>query len=143
MDRSVITWVDYITDDPAKDLPGVAAQMGFSDSFISNLSCCDQLNYSDFDTEMWLTFPTIQIRGGEVRAHSMIVMIKKGLVVTFHVRTVDKRFLRLRRYSETILRKIPLDIKAEDKLTLLLSRILEANNDSNFRHLRIIEEYGD
>ena len=34
-------------------------------------------------------------------------------------------------------------MKDEDKLTVLLSRILEANNDSNFRHLRIIEEFGD
>ena len=112
LNRSVITWVDYITDDPVKDLPVVAAQMGFSESFISNLSCCDQLNYSDFDTEMWLTFPTIQIRGTDVKAYSMIVLIRKNLVVTFHVRLVDKRFLRLRRYSETILRKIPIDIKA-------------------------------
>jgi magnesium transporter len=143
LNRSVITWVDYITDDPAKDLPVVAAQMGFTDSFISSLSSCELLNYSDFDTELWLTFPTIQIRGSDVKAHSMVVLLRKNLVVTFHVRTVDKRFLRLRRYSETILRKIPLDIKPEDKLTLLLSRILDANNDSNFRHLRIIEEFGD
>ncbi|NLF88393.1 magnesium transporter CorA [Candidatus Bathyarchaeota archaeon] len=143
LNRSMIAWVDYITDDPAKDLPMVAAQMGFSEAFISNLACCDQLNYSDFDTEMWLTFPTIQIRGNDVKAHSMVVLIRKNLIVTFHVRTVDKRFIRLRRYSETILRKIPLDIRSEDKLTVLLSRILEANNDSNFRHLRMIEEFGD
>ena len=143
LNRSVITWIDYITDDPVKDLPVVAAQMGFSESFISNLPCCDQLNYSDFDNEMWLTFPTIQIRGTDVKAYSMIVLIRKNLIVTFHIRLVDKRFLRLRRYSETILRKIPTDIKPEDRLTILLSRILEANNDSNFRHLRIIEEFGD
>ena len=60
---SIITWVDYITDDPTKDLPIVAAQMGFSEAFIANLASCDQLNYSDFDNEMWLTFPAIQIRG--------------------------------------------------------------------------------
>ncbi len=65
------------------------------------------------------------------------------MVFTIHVRLVDKRFIRLRRYSETILRKIPIDIKPEDRLTILLSRILEANNDSNFRHLRVIEEFGD
>jgi magnesium transporter len=59
------------------------------------------------------------------------------------VRLVDKRFIRLRRYSETILKKIPIDSKPEDRLTILLSRILEANNDSNFRHLRVIEEFGD
>jgi len=143
INRSVTTWVDYITDDPVKDLPVVAAQMGFSEAFISNLACCDQLNYSDFDTEMWLTFPAIQIRGNDVKAHPLVVLIRKNLVFTFHIRTIDKRFLRLRRYSETILKKIPTDIRPEDRLTILLSRILEANNDSNFRHLRVIEEFGD
>lgn len=143
LNRSIITWVDYITDDPQRDLPVVAAQMGFSESFIASLCNCDQLNYSDFDTEMWLTFPAIQIRGNDVKPYSMVVLIRKNLVFTFHPRLVDKRFLRLRRYSETILRKIPLDIKSEDRLTILLSRILEANNDSNFRHLRVIEEFGD
>ena len=143
VNKSKVAWVDYITDDPMKELPAVAAQMGFTEGFISNLSCCDQLNYQDFDTEMWLSFPSIQIRGTEVKAYPLIVLIRKNLVFTIHVRLVDKRFIRLRRYSETILKKIPIDIKPEDRLTILLSRILEANNDSNFRHLRVIEEFGD
>lgn len=143
VNKSTVAWVDYITDDPMKDLPTVAAQMGFSETFISNLSCCDQLNYQDFDTEMWLSFPSIQIRGTQVKAYPLIALIRKNLVFTIHVRLVDKRFIRLRRYSEAILRKIPIDIKPEDRLTILLSRILEANNDSNFRHLRVIEEFGD
>jgi magnesium transporter len=141
--KSSVAWVDYITDDPMKELPTVAAQMGFSETFISNLSCCDQLNYQDFDNEMWLSYPSIQIRGTDVKAYPLIVLIKKNLVFSIHVRLVDKRFIRLRRYSEAILRKIPVDIKPEDRLTILLSRILEANNDSNFRHLRVIEEFGD
>ncbi len=143
LNKSIVAWVDYITDDPMKDIPLVAAQMGFSQTFISNLSCCDQLNYEDFDNEMWLSFPSIQIRGTDVKAYPLIILLRKNLVFTVHVRLVDKRFLRLRRYSETILRKIPIDIQPEDRLTVLLSRILEANNDSNFRHLRVIEEFGD
>ena len=143
VNRSKVAWVDYITDDPLKELPLVAAQMGFSEPFISNLSCCDQLNYQDFDSEMWMSFPSIQIRGTEVKAYPLLVLIKKNVVFTVHMRLVDKRFIRLRRYSETILRKIPIDIKSEDKLTILLSRIIDANNDSNFRHLRVIEEFGD
>jgi magnesium transporter len=143
VNKSMVTWVDYITDDPMKDLPAVATQIGFSEGFISNLSCCDQLNYQDFDTEMWLSFPSIQIRGTEVKSYPLIILIRKNLVLTIHGRLVDKRFLRLRRYSETILKKIPIDSRPEDRLTILLSRILEANNDSNFRHLRVIEEFGD
>lgn len=117
--------------------------MGFSEAFIANLASCDQLNYSDFDTEMWLAFPTIQIRGNDVKPHQLLLLMRQNLILTFHVRLVDKRFLRLRRYSETFLKKIPLDINPADRLTILLSRILEANNDSNFRHLRMIEEFGD
>ena len=143
INQSMVTWVDYITDNPMKDLPAVAAQMGFSESFISNLSCCEQLNYEDFDNEMWMSIPSVQIRGTEVKAHPMLILIKKNMVFTLHMRLVDKRFIRLRRYSEAILKKIPLDANPEDKLTILLSRIIDANNDSNFRHLRVIEEFGD
>jgi magnesium transporter len=143
INQSMVTWVDYITDNPMKDLPAVASQMGFSESFISNLSCCEQLNYEDFDNEMWMSFPSVQIRGTEVKAHPLLILIKKNMVFTLHIRLVDKRFIRLRRYSEAILRKIPLEANPEDKLTILLSRIIDTNNDSNFRHLRVIEEFGD
>ena len=139
----MVAWIDYTTDDPMKDLPAAAAQMGFSETFISNLSCCDQLNYQDFDNEMWMSFPSVQIRGTEVKAYPLLVLIRKNIVFSVHTRLIDKRFIRLRRYSEAILRKIPIDIKPEDKLTILLSRIIDANNDSNFRHLRVIEEFGD
>lgn len=143
VDRSLVAWVDYITDAPSNDIQLVAAQMGFSDNFISSLAMCEQLNYQDLDSELWMRFPSVQIRGNDVKAHPFLVLIKKNLVFTLHVRLVDKRFIRLRRYAETILRKIPIDAKQEDKLTLLLSRIIDANNDSNFRHLRVIEEFGD
>jgi magnesium transporter len=117
--------------------------MGFSESFISNLASCDQLNYQDFDNEMWMSFPSIQIRGTDVKGYPLLVLIRKNMVFTVHMRLVDKRFIRLRRYGEAILRKIPVEAKPDDKLTLLLSRIIDANNDSNFRHLRVIEEFGD
>jgi magnesium transporter len=143
MNRSLVTWVDYITDDPIKDIPLVAAQMGFSDAFITSMSGETTLNYQDFDTEMWMRIPSIQIRGTDVKAYPLLMLIRKNIVFTMHVSLVDKRFIRLRRYSDTILKKIPLDGLPEDKLTILISRIIDANNDSNFRHLRVIEERGD
>ena len=39
--------------------------------------------------------------------------------------------------------KSPWTAIPEDKLTILITRIIDANNDSNFRHLRVIEERGD
>ena len=143
VDRSLVTWIDYVTVDPFNDISIVASQMGFGEPCVSSLSICDQVNYQDFDDELWMRFPSVQIRGTEVKAYPFLILIRKNLVLTLHVRLVDKRFLRLRRYSETILRKIPIEVKPEDKLTILLSRIIDANNDSNFRHLRVIEEFGD
>jgi magnesium transporter len=143
INKSVVTWVDYITDDPVKDLPLLAAKLGFSEPFISNLTGGNQLNYQDFDSEMYMRLPSIQIRGNDVQAYPLIFLIRKTLVFTIHMRLVDKRFIRLRRYSDVIMRRIPVDMTPEDKLTHLLSRIIDANNDSNFRHLRAIEEFGD
>jgi magnesium transporter len=143
MNRSIVSWVDYITDDPMKDLPMVAAQMGFSEPFISSILNETQMNYQDFDTEMWMRMPSIQIRGTDVQAHPLFLLIRKNFVFTVHVSLVDKRFIRLRRYSDTILKKIPVDGLTEDRLTMLMTRIIDTNNDSNFRHLRVIEERGD
>jgi len=143
INQSVVAWVDYITDDPAKDLSLVAAKLGFSESFISNVTGGNQLNYQDFDSEMYMRFPSIQIRGNDVQAYPLVFLIRKNMVFTIHMRLVDKRFIRLRRYSDVIMRRIPDDIKTEDKLTFLISRIIDANNDSNFRHLRAIQEFGD
>jgi magnesium transporter len=135
--------VDYITDDLDRDLPIVAAQLGFSENFISHLSGANQLNYQDFDSELFMRVPAIQIRGNDVKAYPLVFMIKRNIVFTVHVRLVDKRFIRLRRYSEVIMRKVPVDATPDGKLTILMTRIIDANNDSNFRHLRVIEEFGD
>jgi magnesium transporter len=143
INSSVVSWVDYITDDPLKDLPIIAAQMGFSEQFISSISADTPLKYQDFDTEMWMRMPSIQIRGVDVKTYPLFFLIRDKIVFTIHVSLVDKRFIRLRRYSDTILKKIPVDGKTEDALTALMIRIIDANDDSNFRHLRVIEEAGD
>ena len=143
MNRAVVSWIDYITDDPVKDLPLVAAQMGFSESFIASILNDTQMNYQDFDSEIWMRLPSIQIRGTDVQAHPFFLLIRKNFVFTMHVSLVDKRFIRLRRYSDAILKKIPIDGLPEDNLTMLMARIIDTNNDSNFRHLRVIEERGD
>ncbi len=79
MNRSLISWVDYITDDPIKDIPLVAAQMGFSEAFVSSIVGEVQLNYQDFDTEMWMRFPSIQIRGKDVKAYPLLMLIRKNV----------------------------------------------------------------
>jgi len=76
INRSLITWIDYITDDPSKDLPVVAAQMGFSEPFIASASGETTLNYQDFDTEMWMSF-LLSDRGTNVTAYPIYMLIRK------------------------------------------------------------------
>jgi magnesium transporter len=143
INRSSVIWVDYMTDDPERDIPLVAAQMGFSDPLITSSIGDGQIKYQDFDTEIWLKLPSIQIRGADVSAYPFYMFIRSNLVFTIHVSLVDKRFIRLRRYSDTILKKIKMELPTQDKVTTLMIRIIDTNNDSNFRHLKVIEENSD
>jgi magnesium transporter len=143
LEESVIAWVDRWTDDFDKDAPVAAAQLGFSDALISSLTGESRLTYQDFDTEMGIKIPSIQVRRFEVEPHPLLMFMRKNFVFSVHPRSVDRRFIRLRRYSDIILKKIPVNVTAGDKLTLLLMRIIDETNQKNFEHLRQIEERGD
>jgi len=143
LEDSVIAWVDRWTDDFDKDAPVAAAQLGFSDPLILSLTGESHLTYQDFDTEMGIKIPSIQVRRFEVEPHPLLMLMRKNFVFSVHPRSVDRRFIRLRRYSDIVLKKIPVDVGAADKLTLLIMRIIDETNQKNFEHLRQIEERGD
>lgn len=143
--KSIIAWVDYRSDDFPKDAH-LGAQLGFNDQMITNLLTNWRDFYEDFKTEIGIKIPSIQINLNgklDVQPHSTLLLLKRNLIFTIHTTQVDKRFAKLRRYFDSVLRKVPLTTKPEDRLTLLLIRIIDQNNDRNFEHLRQIEEYGD
>ncbi len=140
---SPIAWVDYTTESFEKDAVAAAQQLGFSPALINSLIGESHSNYQDFDTEMGLRIPSIQVGKLEVTTRPLILLLRKNFVLTVHPLSLDRRFMRLRRYSDTVLKKIPAEVCAEDKLTLLLMRIIDENNERNFEHLRQIEERGD
>ncbi|MCX5998832.1 MAG: magnesium transporter CorA [Chloroflexi bacterium] len=141
--ESGIAWVDRWTDDFENDAPVAAVQLGFSQALVSSMMGSAYTTYQDFETEMAIKLPSIQVRGFEVQAHPLLIFLSSNLVLTIHPRHVDRRFIRLRRYSDTVLKKIRVDVPASDKLTLLLMRIIDETNERNFEHLRQIEEQGD
>ncbi len=143
LSQSMVAWVDYWTDDFDKDAPVVAAQLGFSEALVSSLTGDSFTTYQDFETEMGIKLPSIQVRQLEVEPHPLLLLLRKNFVLSIHPVHVDRRFIRLRRYSDTILRKIPTSDCAEDKLTKLLMRIIDETNERNFEHLRQIEDFGD
>jgi magnesium transporter len=143
LQQAHIAWVDYVAEDFASEAPGIALQMGFSEQLYSPLIHETHDDYEDFETEMGLKLPSIQVRELDVEAHPLVILIRNNFVLTIHPRSVDRRFTKLRRYSDTVLKKIPTDISMEDRLTLLVTRIIHENNDRNSEHLRQIEERGD
>lgn len=144
LDNVSIGWVDYIiSEDFAKESLATALQLGFSNEMVSQLVVEPRNTYLDNETELGMKLPSIQVRQMDVEAVPFLILIRKNIIFTTHSRHVDRRFSRLRRYGETILKKIPADIPDIDRLSMLLARIIDHNNDRNFEHLRQIEEQGD
>jgi len=146
MKTATLTWVDFLTTDFEKDSVTAATLLGFSNQLTSSLLEGHNILYEDFETEMGIKIPSVQIRmydHPDVQPHKVLLLIQKNLIMTIHPLSVDRRFSRLRRYSPKILKKIPIEANDDDRLTLLLIRIIDQNNDRNFEHLRQIEEHGD
>ncbi|MDD1675569.1 MAG: CorA family divalent cation transporter [Methanomicrobiales archaeon] len=137
-----LAWIDYVVDDFEKEAPNAVATLGFSDVLLRSLLASPSGGYEDYETEMGILLPAIYLEGFDVRIDHLVIMMKEGLLVTLHTKEV-KRLFRVRRYAETLLRKIPQKIPPKDKLTLLLIRIVDENNSRNFDYLRGIEERGD
>ncbi len=143
LDSATMAWIDYVTPDFSNDAVNAATQLGFSKELGSYLLSGELSTYQDFDTEMGIKIPSIQVRQLEVQPYPLLLLLRKNFILTIHPLNIDRRFNRLRRYSETFLKKIPIDASNPDKLTMLLMRIIDENNDRNFEHLREIEELGD
>jgi magnesium transporter len=146
LDRASIVWIDYRTKDQDNDALAASLEFGFSQQLIASLTGESRLLYEDFDIELGFKMPSIQIRmkaEPDVRPYKTLFLIRKNFILSIHDIDVDRRFSRLRRYSATVLKRIPLDVVTEDRLTQLLIRLIDMNNDRNFEHLRQIEELGD
>lgn len=144
LNSAAISWVDYVTEEIfATDAVEAAKALGFSDKFSTPFLSQQRLGYLDQDTELGLKLPSIQVKQMGVETYPLVFVLKKNFILTIHPRSVDRRFSLLRRYAETILKKIPSNLAMEDKLTVLLLRIIEYNNERNFENLRKIDERGD
>lgn len=143
LNSASLAWVDFRTDRFEEEAPIAAAQLGFSEHLTGSLTGESRITYQDFDTEMGLKLPSVQVRFLNVKPYPLLMLLKRNFILTIHPSNVDRRFNHLRRYADTVLRKIPNGASSQDKLTMLLTRIIDENNERNFEHLREIEERGD
>lgn len=140
---ATLSWVNFGVTDLRQEGEVVANLLGFSSSLVSAL-LDDRLSaYEDRDTELGFKLPVVKVEGLGVEVVPLLVLAREGLVLTLHDREKVHRMAKLARYADAFMRKISKDAPWNDKLTLVLGRIINENNDRNFDGLRLIEEQGD
>lgn len=137
-----IVWIDYIVDDFAKGAHEVGLDLGFSEQLLKTMLKNPITGYEDLEKEMGIALPAIVVKDFDVQINPLLVLIRENMIVTIHTTEV-RRFFRLRRYAETLMKKLNKVKLKNDKITLMLIRILDENNTRNFDHLKDIEDHGD
>jgi magnesium transporter len=140
--ESSICWVNCCVENPEKMFPEIAQNFGFKTEVVQGLLAKKVSEYIDFDTELGLLLPAVKVRGLNVQISPIFVLMKKHLILSVHGRSVT-RWVQFFKYAETFIKKIPKDTTQEDRLTMVVIRLLDKNNEKNFENLRIIEEEGD
>jgi len=141
-ENAKLAWLDYKVENFERDILGAATRFGFSERLVKTVLKGHGAGYEDYENELGFKIPAISIDGLDVSVNPVLFLVRENLVVTIHGGAVH-RFTRFRRYAEAYMRKIPHKLTAKDRLTLLVTRLLDENNGSNFDHLREIEDQGD
>ena len=137
-----LAWVNCRVKNLDEDAAGVAFSLGFSPSLVDSLLKNRHSGYDDQETMVGMMLPAIRVEKLTVRGYKFLVLMKDGLIFTIHGEKIV-RLVRFARYAETFMRKIPVNIPMKDKLSLMLERILDENNERNFDGIRTIEEDSD
>jgi magnesium transporter len=140
--EATVAWIDYVVNDFEKESFEVAEALGFTKQLVNNIIKCSRSGYEDFENEIAILLPAIRVSGFDVDIDPLFIFIRQNMILTLHTKEM-RRFFRIRRYAETLLRKLPQGLLQNDKITLFLIRIIDENNARNFDHLREIEEQGD
>jgi magnesium transporter len=144
VERSSIAWVDIKVDDSEKEVVETAVKVGFSELLPKQLLARlkDRVHfqggYEDLDTEMGVLFPTVSVEGFDITVNPIFMLLRKGLILTIRS-SKTHIFHDLHRYAETFLKRLPKNRSLDDRLTLLLIRIIDENNQRNFEQLQEID----
>jgi magnesium transporter len=140
--ESSIAWLNFPVSDIKKDAEIISMSLGFSSSLVPTLLSNYLSAYEDRDTEMGLMLPAVMVKKLDVLISPILILIRKDLILTIHDEKVN-RLVRFSRYADAFMRKIKPTLIEQDKLSIILTRIIDENNSKNFDHLREIESYGD
>jgi magnesium transporter len=138
---SSVAWLNFPVKNIKKDAEIIGMSLGFSSSLVPTLLSGYLSAYEDRDTEMGLMLPAVAVKKFDVLISPILILIRKDLIVTIHEDNVN-RLIRLSRYADAFMRKIKPNLIQEDKLTIILTRLIDENINRNFDHLRQIESQG-
>jgi len=139
---SDFSWVNVQVDDLKEDGKKVASQLGFNTSIIDELVAQRFSGYDDHNTQLGLLLPAVRVAELEVEMNKLIILMRDNLIVTIHGEHVT-RLVKFARYAETFFKKVPKNLDDVDKLSLVLIRIFDENNERNFDGIRSIQEQGE
>jgi len=142
--QASIAWVDIKVDDFEKEIIETGIKVGFSELLIRQLltRLTDKERfkggYEDYDTEMGILLPAIRVKGFEITINPVLILLKKNLIVTIRSNETHV-FHNLHRYAESFLKRLPRNLKQADWLTLMLTRIIDEDNERNFEQLQELD----
>jgi magnesium transporter len=138
---ATIAWIDCSTKDDNKEIELIAQLAGFSKIPIPKLTTGFYSAYEDYDSELGIMLPSATVRTEKMTVHPLFVLLRDNLILTVHCEEIN-RLLRFSRYAPQFFKKIAEETPV-NKITLVLERIIDENNDRNFEYLREIEMHGD
>jgi magnesium transporter len=139
--KASMVWIDCSTTDDEKEIEQIAQSAGFSKIPIPKLTTGFYSAYEDYDTELGIMLPSVTVKTETMTVHPLFVLIRENILITIHSDKIN-RLLRLSRYAPQFFKRIASE-NTPDKITLMLERIIDENNDRNFEYLREIEMHGD
>jgi magnesium transporter len=138
---ATIAWIDCSTKDDNKEIELIAQLAGFSKIPIPKLTTGFYSAYEDYDSELGIMLPSATVRTEKMTVHPLFVLLRDNLILTVHCEEIN-RLLRFSRYAPQFFKKIAEETPV-NKITLVLERIIDENNDRIFEYLRVIEMHGD
>lgn len=142
LQEDALEWMDFTVDNINEESFVIATSLKFSLQLVASVLSDRYSAYEDLDTELGLMLPAVRVDKFDVKVYPLLIFVRKNLVLTIHPKGVI-RLQKIYRYADIFMKKIRQDLLWNDRLTILLTRIIDENNEKNFNGLRMIEEEGD
>jgi Mg2+ and Co2+ transporter CorA len=134
-EKAEAAWVNCIVGDVRAEAEAMASNFGFNFRLVRQVLEGRYSEFVDNETQAAMMLPSVQIRGGHIRIYPVLFLLREGLIVTIQDRHIT-RFAMFARYAETHLRKIPAGWTRIDKMTSILFRLVDENNERNYNGIK-------